>query len=151
MTHGCIVTPRPICHFMSMHIKLAGLRNPKRVTLSGALGEVFRAARLPNPAKIVSAQSNHVDPSDTCRHHHHQTQTTTHHSLCQLICCLNEMTTVLRPIPSALVQVACSRLMLPIRSRFTVPHTLLSRPFSYDHVVIGAGVVGLAVAAKLAE
>jgi len=28
---------------------------------------------------------------------------------------------------------------------------LASRPFSYDHVVIGAGVVGLAVAAKLAE
>lgn len=62
MTHGCIVTPRPICHFMSMHIKLAGLRNPKRVTLSGALGEVFRAARLPNPAKIVSAQSNQSIP-----------------------------------------------------------------------------------------
>jgi hypothetical protein len=29
--------------------------------------------------------------------------------------------------------------------------TLICRPFSYDHVVIGAGVVGLAVAAKLAE
>src|SRR5271154_1577227 len=29
--------------------------------------------------------------------------------------------------------------------------TLISRHFSYDHVVIGGGVVGLAVAAKLAQ
>ena len=37
----------------------------------------------------------------------------------------------------------------PIRS--TSDATLICRAFSYDHVVIGAGVVGLAVAAKLAE
>lgn len=49
---------------------------------------------------------------------------------------------------------ALSRPVWPTRrlgmSRFSST-TLISRPFSYDHVVIGAGVVGLAVATKLAE
>jgi len=40
---------------------------------------------------------------------------------------------------------------LGLAGRFCVSTTLISRPFSYDHVVIGAGVVGLAVAAKLTE
>jgi hypothetical protein len=53
------------------------------------------------------------------------------------------MNTLLRPVW------ATRRLGL---SRFShASTTLISRPFSYDHVVIGAGVVGLAVAAKLAE
>ena len=44
------------------------------------------------------------------------------------------------------------RLRLPLRPiRSIRDPALICRPFSYDHVVIGAGVVGLAVAAKLAE
>jgi hypothetical protein len=62
------------------------------------------------------------------------------------------MTTFLGRIASSLPPASTrARLIWPIGSRSTVHHTLLSRPFSYDHVVIGAGVVGLAVAAKLAE
>ena len=38
-----------------------------------------------------------------------------------------------------------------LASCLSLSTVLISRLFSYDHVVIGAGVVGLAVAAKLAE
>jgi heterodisulfide reductase subunit A-like polyferredoxin len=38
-----------------------------------------------------------------------------------------------------------------IARNHTNPYNLQTRLFSYDHVVIGGGVVGLAVAAKLAE
>ena len=42
-----------------------------------------------------------------------------------------------------------------LRRRRSIPSfiesTFLYRFYSYDHIVIGAGVVGLAVAAKLAE
>ena len=62
------------------------------------------------------------------------------------------MTTLLRPLyllQSATLPFSRLASHFPIRS-VTDP-TLFCRPFSYDHVVIGAGVVGLAVAAKLAE
>jgi hypothetical protein len=57
------------------------------------------------------------------------------------------MTTLLRPIYPLLFARLAPR--LPIRS--VTDLTFFCRPFSYDHVVIGAGVMGLAVAAKLAE
>lgn len=38
-----------------------------------------------------------------------------------------------------------------IFSTLSGPTFLCRRSFSYDHIVIGGGVVGLAVAAKLAE
>ena len=67
-------------------------------------------------------------------------------------CYDHDMTTFLGRISSSLPPASTrARLIWPIGSGSTVHHTLLSRPFSYDHVVIGAGVVGLAVAAKLAE
>jgi hypothetical protein len=55
------------------------------------------------------------------------------------------MTALVR-VPSAV------RWPAPLATCFAVSIAALNcRPFSYDHVVIGAGVVGLAVAGKLAE
>jgi hypothetical protein len=56
--------------------------------------------------------------------------------------------------PSSLLRTAAyplSRLALRSSVQSVLDTISFVRPFSYDHVVIGAGVVGLAVAAKLAK
>jgi hypothetical protein len=56
------------------------------------------------------------------------------------------------PIPSLQTVVSpLSRLVQRTSIRLASNTISFVRPFSYDHVVIGAGVVGLAVAANLAK
>ena len=120
------------------------MRYPSTVQACGS----FRPAHLLNPATI----SRHIQSASIPRRHAVYLTTTTIVNS-QLIFCLNDiMTTLLGTLFSALSPVVThSRLFSPIRSGSTLYKTLLTRPFSYDHVIIGAGVVGLAAAAKLAE
>lgn len=62
------------------------------------------------------------------------------------------MNTLLRPLtPVRSPSLSLTPRISSIAIRPVTDPTLICRPFSYDHVVIGAGVVGLAIAARLAE